>query len=165
MVPQTSPTATTDTFTSTYDGLQDKFATIVSETDKGLKVMSQQVREDASMLGLVGQLRNGGPWATNHLDTIGMQSAANQGFALWVYSTLMPTLYERYHVTNCRNGFHWSQYECTPPTGAGVLGASDPTPSRPSVRPIRPRRSGEACRASSTRTATTSARGPSRPTR
>jgi hypothetical protein len=44
-----------------------------------------------------------------------------------VYSTLMPTLYERYHVTNCRNGFHWSQDECTPPSGAGVLGSSDPT--------------------------------------
>jgi hypothetical protein len=121
MIPQTSPTATTSPFTSTYVGLQAKFATMVSETKKGLGVMSQEVRQDLSLLGLVGDLRANGPWATNHLDMIGLQSAANQAFAIWVYQTLMPTLYERYHITNCHNGFHWQYDQCTAPTGLGVV--------------------------------------------
>ena len=101
MIPQTSPTATSSAFPSTYAGLQTRFATMVSETEKGMAVMSQQVRQDASLLGLVSQLRASGPWATNNLDTIGMESAANQGFAIWVYQTLMPTVYDRYDITQC----------------------------------------------------------------
>ena len=101
MIPQTSSTATSSAFPSTYAGLQAKFATMVSETEKGIAVMSQQVRQDASLLGLVGQLRASGPWAPNNLDTIGIKSAANQGFASWAYQTLMPTVYERYDITQC----------------------------------------------------------------
>jgi FG-GAP-like repeat len=101
MVPQTSPTATSSAFPSTYSGLQAKFATMVSETQKGLKVMSQEVRQDASLLDLVSTLRTTGPWATNNLDMTGLQSAASQAFAIWVYQTLMPTVYDRYDITQC----------------------------------------------------------------
>ena len=101
MIPQTSPTATSSAFPSTYSGLQTKFATMVSETEKGLAVMSQEVRQDSSLLGLVSTLRTTGPWATNNLDMIGLQSAANQAFAIWVYQALMPTIYDRYDITQC----------------------------------------------------------------
>ena len=49
---------------------------------------------------LVADLRSRGTW---NMDTIGIGSAANQGFAAWVYSTLMPTVYERYSITSCRD--------------------------------------------------------------
>ncbi len=103
MIPQTSPTVTGSSFPSTYAGLAAKFAQMVSETEKGMAVMSQEVRQDASLLNLVGQLRASGPWATNNLDTIGLESAANQGFAIWVYQALMPTVYDRYDIQGCRN--------------------------------------------------------------
>ena len=61
LIPQSSPTATS-TFPSTYAGLAEKFAQMVSETEKGIVVMSQQVRGDASLLRLVGQLRRNGVW-------------------------------------------------------------------------------------------------------
>ena len=86
LIPQSSPTATS-TFPSTYAGLAEKFAQMVSETEKGIVVMSQQVRGDASLLRLVGQLRRNGVWS---MDDIGLKSAANQGFATWVYRALMP---------------------------------------------------------------------------
>ena len=61
MIPQSSPTATSQ-FQSTYAGLEAKFAQMVSEVDKGMGVQSQQVRQDAGLLALVGQLRQSGAW-------------------------------------------------------------------------------------------------------
>ena len=120
-IPSSSPTAMS-TFPSTYAGLQDKFAQMVSETEKGLGVMSQQVRQDAGLLGLVGQLRARGTWT---FDMIGMASAANQAFAQSVYQALMPTLYERYTITGCVNGWltaYPNDSPCTAPAaGPGVL--------------------------------------------
>ena len=120
-IPSSSPTAMS-TFPTTYAGLQDKFAQMVSETEKGLGVMSQEVRQDAGLLGLVGQLRSRGTWT---FDTIGMASAANQAFAQSVYQALMPTLYERYHITGCVNGWltaYPNDSPCTAPAdGPGVL--------------------------------------------
>jgi hypothetical protein len=105
---------------STYAGLQDKFATMVSEIDKSLKVQSQLVRQDQGLLELVGQLRRSGTWT---IDKIGLGSAANQGFAAWAYAALLPTVYQRYHVTNCQNGFDYGiNGQCSPPTGLGVVG-------------------------------------------
>ena len=123
MIPQTSSTATSSALPSTFAGLQSKFATMVSETDKGLKVMSQQVRQDASMLGLVSALRNGGPWASNHLDMVGIESAANQGFAIWAYRALMPTVFDRYDIRDCRDRFGDALNSCSGPSaGSGVIG-------------------------------------------
>ncbi|MCU0308737.1 MAG: hypothetical protein MUE51_13415, partial [Thermoleophilia bacterium] len=123
MIPQTSPTATSSELPSTYAGLQARFATMVSETEKGLAVMSQQVRQDSSLLGLVSQLRASGPWASSNLDTIGMQSAANQAFAIWVYQALMPTVFDRYGITQCAvygNALCYGPASGTP----GVIGGS-----------------------------------------
>ena len=74
---------------------------MVSETEKSIAVQSQQVRQDEGLLELVGQLRSRGTWA---IDSIGIGSAANQAFAAWVYQALMPTVYDRYHITRCLTG-------------------------------------------------------------
>ena len=101
MIPAASPTASSS-FQTTYTGLQDQFATMVSETEKSIAVQSQLIRQDEGLLELVGQLRSRGTWA---IDSIGIGSAANQAFAAWVYQALLPTVYDRYHITSCFNGF------------------------------------------------------------
>jgi hypothetical protein len=140
MIPQTSPTVTDGGFSSSLDGLKDRFAKIVSETQTGVDVMSQQVRQDAGLVALVSQLRTTGgmPWADQNLDTIGIRSAANQGFVIWVYKTLMPTLYDRYVVNGCRDytnykmaGSNWTispftKFSCIdPPTQVPGVQAQD----------------------------------------
>jgi hypothetical protein len=120
-----SPTAMASPFQSTYAGLKDDFAHMVSEASTAHDVQSQQVREDAGLLGLVGQLRSSGTWAVN---SDGMTSAAQQGFATWVYKALMPTLYDRYQIQNCNNRAldEVHNLTCTGvPAGAGVIGGGE----------------------------------------
>ena len=99
MLPATSQTASS-TFTTTYAGLQDKYADMVNEIEAGRMVQSQQARSDAGLVALVGQLRDRGTWS---LDTAAMIGAANQGFASWAYAALMPTIYDRYDIAGCRS--------------------------------------------------------------
>ena len=120
MMPSASATATTDTFQTTYAGLQAKFAAMVGEVDEALASQSQDVRQDAGLLQLVADLRSRGTW---EMDTIGMASAANQAFAIWVYQALMPTVYDRYTVSDC---YPNSIYQCTgPAAGPGVVLRND----------------------------------------
>jgi hypothetical protein len=93
-----SPTLTSS-FDTRYAGLAEEFAKGVDETTKAMAVHSALVRGDQGLLTLVGQLRQRGTW---QLDTAGMESAGREGFALWVYKTLLPTVYVRYNITNCR---------------------------------------------------------------
>jgi hypothetical protein len=120
MAPSASPTATSS-FQTTYGGLQDKFATVIDETDKALQSQSQQVRGDEGLLTLVGQLRNRGTW---NPDVIGMQSAAREAFALWVYQALLPTMYDRYVITNCTTTAYATCDGSTLPSGAYVTNSS-----------------------------------------
>jgi hypothetical protein len=99
MLPATTATASS-TFTSTYAGLQQKYSDMVSAVEHGRQAQSQQARSDAGLAALVGQLRAGQTWK---LDTSAMTGAANQGFAAWVYETLMPTVYDRYDIGGCRS--------------------------------------------------------------
>jgi hypothetical protein len=124
MLPSASPAAS-DTFQSTYAGLQDEFAQMADEADKAIRVQSQDVRQDAGLLLLVGQLRARGTW---DLDAIGMASAARQAFATWTYRSLMPRLYWRYDITRCETlpGIAGAPpyYVCSGPSfpTTGVLG-------------------------------------------
>jgi hypothetical protein len=123
-IPSASPTATGSAFNTTYGNLQTGFANMVTETTKALEVQSQEVRQDGGLLGLVGQLRSGdGPWATQNLDFIGMESAANLGFATWVYQNLVPTLYDRYEISRCitQNAGENITLYCNPPSGRAVI--------------------------------------------
>jgi hypothetical protein len=74
-LPTSSDAAMSESQT-TYDQLQTKFATMITEIDKQMIVQNQLVRSDAGLLQLLGQLRERGTWA---LDVDGMGSAANQG--------------------------------------------------------------------------------------
>jgi hypothetical protein len=124
IIPSGSPTASSATpFQTTYAGLQDKFATVVSEATTAVNAESQDIRQDPGLLALVGQLRSRGTWA---MDTIGMGSAANQAFAIWAYKALVPTVFDRYQITRCGGPAPIgprSYAVCqAPPPGPGVLG-------------------------------------------
>lgn len=116
LITSPSPTAM-DTFNTTYAGLQAKFATIVGETQKALLVESQYVRQNGGLLALVSQLRSRGTWA---MDTTGMASAANQAFAIWVYQALMPSVYDRYVITQC--AVYGDALCYGPNPGTGIIG-------------------------------------------
>ena len=118
-LPSASSTASSS-FTTTYGGLQTQFAQMVTEIDKSLIVQSQLVREDPGLLQLVSQLRTNG---SLDFDKVGIQSAANQGFATWIYKTLVPLLYDRYKVTNCYDGYGY-EGKCSSgvTAGLGVVG-------------------------------------------
>jgi hypothetical protein len=116
-LPSSSPTAVSS-FSTTYGGLPNKFGQIAKEIDQGLAIQSQQVRQDAGLLGLVADLYSGRTWA---LDTNGIESAATQGFATWVYEMLMPALYDRYQITKCYNVDGDDQCSGVP-AGTGVIG-------------------------------------------
>ncbi|MDA0180931.1 hypothetical protein OJ997_11550 [Solirubrobacter phytolaccae] len=121
-IPAASDTAGGSAFNTTYAGLADKFATMADETTKAIEDQSQAIRSDTGLLQVVGDLRRNGTWT---LDTVGMESAAEQGFATWVYQNLLPTLYMRYDITNCKNQ-GWSDppnsvLNCTVPSGPAVV--------------------------------------------
>jgi uncharacterized repeat protein (TIGR01451 family) len=130
MFPSASPDLTSP-FDGTYNQLQNVFASGISETQKAEASQSLQVRSDLNLMRLVAQLRQRGTWA---MDDIGVQSASNEGFALWVYKTLMPALYTRYQVSNCstagvyRYGSYGAPVNCTGPM-AGVPGVAGSVPN------------------------------------
>ena len=117
MLPSASPTATASPFQSSYAGLQDKFAEISDDTDVAWRSQSLQVRADQGLSTLVAELRGRGTWNPNW---DGMESAARQGFTVWIYQTLVPTMYLRYGITNCTTSF--MNYQCESiPSGKYVV--------------------------------------------
>lgn len=85
-------------FDSTLSELDTQFAAGVSDADLTMADQSQIIRQDANLLALVSELRARGTWK---LDPVAMESAGQQGFSLWVYKTLLPTMYVRYVITSC----------------------------------------------------------------
>ena len=120
MLPSASATANS-TFQGTYDTLLTKLATAQEEMAVALTSQRQQVLGDQGLLGLVGQLRSTGTWKP---DLDGMQSASREAFALETYQALLPTMYNRYVVTNCTDVFYPSgdETDCTLPSGKFVTG-------------------------------------------
>ena len=122
MLPSASPTATSS-FSTTYDGLIDKLATAQDEMTDAWTSQLQQVLGDQGLLNLVGQLHSKGTWK---LDIPGMLSASREGFALETYQTLLPTVYQRYAVTNCTTvNTYYEQVSCELPTGQSVIAGSN----------------------------------------
>jgi hypothetical protein len=123
-IPSASSTAMS-AFPSTYAGLADKFAEMAEQMIEAHDTQSQEVRQDAGLLKLVGELRARETW---QIDKIGMESAASQGFATWVYQRLVPTVYDRYEIHNCYNHSVDDdpidrEVVCSgPPAGTGVIG-------------------------------------------
>ena len=114
-----------DTFSSTYSDLSTQFATMVGDMLQAEQEQVQSAYGDQGLLTLIGQMRVNGTWKP---DTVGMESAANQGFAAWAYQNLMPTLYHRYSIQGCQNGsisnFSITCPDGTPPSGPGVVPAA-----------------------------------------
>ena len=54
-------------------------------------------------------------------DVQGIQSASRQSFVLQTYQALIPTIYDRYVVTNCYPSKN-ARYCSGPTPGAGVIG-------------------------------------------
>ena len=125
MLPSASPSATTTSFPATYDGLTHKLAVAQDEMSDAWLSQTQQVLGDQGLLDLVGELRQRGTWK---LDIPGVLSASRQAFVLNVYQTLLPTVYQRYAVTNCRTqggGSPETKLTCELPTGESVISGSD----------------------------------------
>jgi hypothetical protein len=121
-LPSGSPTANSK-FETTYAGLQHQFDNMVGEVTASMNTQSQEVRQDAGLLGLVSQLVSSGTW---QFDTYGMQSAGSQGFAYWLYQSLLPTISDRYKVTNCYDGYVYaSQCSGVPPNPTAIGNPND----------------------------------------
>jgi hypothetical protein len=119
MLPSASQTASS-TFQATYAGLLGKLATAQDEMADEVTSQRQQVLGDQGLLGVVGQLRGRGTWKP---DVDGLQSASRQAFVLETYKALMPTIYDRYQVTNCIPSR--GAESCSGPSpGPGVIGDS-----------------------------------------
>ena len=97
MLPSASDTANSS-FQTTYAGLLDKFAAAQDEMSDQWSAQLQQVLGDQGLLRLVGQLRSRRTWK---LDINGMVGASREAFALHIYHALLPTMYQRYVITNC----------------------------------------------------------------
>jgi hypothetical protein len=119
MLPSASQTATSS-FPATYAGLLDKLGTAQDEMSDAWFSQVKQVLGDQALLDLVSDLHDRGTW---NLDIPGMLSASREAFVLNVYQTLLPTMYQRYIVTNCVDSTEWSCY--VPPGGPYVSGSSD----------------------------------------
>jgi hypothetical protein len=125
-IPSGSQTAQSS-FQTTYtgdNGLKSQFAAMVSEAQTSWEVQNLQVRRDGALLDLVSLLRSNETWM---LDEAGMESAANQAFSLWVYKALIPTIYDRYKVTNCWDGGGGPNMYCSgvPPSVAAFGNPND----------------------------------------
>jgi hypothetical protein len=119
MLPSASETANSS-FQTTYAGLLDKMATARSEMQVALKSQSQQVRVDQGLLGLVGQLRSQETWVPN---VNGIENTGRMAFVLETYKALVPTVFDRYQVTNCIPN-QGSRFCEGPSPGPGVIGNS-----------------------------------------
>jgi hypothetical protein len=123
-LPSASPSAMSS-FSATYADLATQFATMVGDMSKAEQTQGQAVFRDLGQMTLVGQLRLRQTW---NPDTDIMEGVANQGFAAWVYQNLMPTLYDRYTISNCTDtstsddiAVDYFCPEGTAPSGTGVI--------------------------------------------
>ena len=103
IIPSATPDLNQPPFNSTLNGLQNDLANAVTQAGAAVDAQSYEVRQNYGMLRLVGQMTGpSGPW--NEINTAGLQGSMNQGFALWAYKQLLPTMLERDVVTDCASG-------------------------------------------------------------
>jgi hypothetical protein len=100
IIPSATPEVNGPSFTGTVADLQNKLATAVSSATKAVDVQSSEVLQSYGMLRLVAQLHGPrGPW--NVVNPIGLSGSMQEGFVLWAYKQLLPTVLERDVVSNC----------------------------------------------------------------
>ncbi len=100
-IPSATPDVTGPTFNSTLNQLQNHLANAVTDAFKAVDAQSYEVRLNYSMLQLVTALTGpSGPW--HAINAAGLQGSMDEGFALWAYKQLLPTMLDRYVITGCR---------------------------------------------------------------
>ena len=111
LIPSATPEVNGPSFTGTFTDLQNKLATAVSSATKAVDVQSSEVLQNYGLLRLVAQLHGPrGPW--NTINTVGLTGSMQEGFVLWAYKQLLPTVLERDVITSCdgNNGVWESGY-------------------------------------------------------
>ena len=83
-------------FDQTYAQIQGEIATIQQQAQDALAFHQRYVLGDFGLLSTVGHLVGSQSWT---LDTVGAVSASRQGFAVWVYQSFLPALWDRWAVS------------------------------------------------------------------
>jgi hypothetical protein len=99
-VPSASSDDTGSPTSETLAGLRDELARSITQGNAAEIEQSFEVRQNFGLLRLIGQLTSlSGAW--HSVDTAGLESSMNEGYALYAYQKLLPTVYDRYVISNC----------------------------------------------------------------
>ena len=125
IIPSATPEVNAPPFNATLNQLQDDLASAVTDAAKAVDVQSLEVRQDYGMVRLIAQLTGpSGPWHV--INDAGLQGSMNEGFALWAYKQLLPTVLERDVVTGCNPSGgtegEYYYYSCTMSPFNGAIG-------------------------------------------
>ena len=97
-----TPALQAPAFFGTYADLQSRYAKAVSQSLAAIADEKTDVLQDWGQSQLVTALTApSGPW--HEVDGHGLIGAMEEGLTLWAYKTLLPTLYDRYAITNCHS--------------------------------------------------------------
>ena len=100
IIPSATPEVNGPPFTGTVADLENKLASAVSDATKAIDVQTTEVLQNDGMLRLIAQLHGpSGPW--NTVNSVGLTGSMQQGFVLWAYKQLLPTVLERDVVSDC----------------------------------------------------------------
>ena len=103
IIPSAIPEVNGPSFTGTITDLENKLATAVSGASKAVDVQTSEVLQNYGMLQLLAQLHGpSGPW--NTVNSVGLSGSMQEGFVLWAYKQLLPTVLERDVVSDCNSG-------------------------------------------------------------
>ena len=123
IIPSATPELSTPPFNTTLNELQNDLANAVTDAAKAVDSDSFEVRQNYNMLRLVAELTGpSGPW--NNIDAVGLQGSMDEGFALWAYKQLLPTVLERDIITGCASGASGNaEWDCSWSAFNGAIGS------------------------------------------
>jgi hypothetical protein len=127
IIPSATPELNAPPFNTTLNQLQNDLASAVTDAAKAVDEQSFEVRQSYSMLRLVAQLTGpSGPW--HAINDAGLQGSMDEGFALWAYKQLLPTVLERDIITSCNAGGGTEgndyYYSCSMSPFSGAIGSA-----------------------------------------
>ena len=122
IIPSATPELSAPPFNTTLNGLQNDLANAVTDAAKAVDSDSFEVRQNYNMLRLVAELTGpSGPWS--NVDAAGLQGSMDEGFALWAYKQLLPTMLERDVITGCATSTGEPVYVCSWSPFTGAIGS------------------------------------------
>lgn len=124
MIPSATPDLDGPSFSGTVVDLQNKFANAVTGEDNAQIEQNLEVRENWGLLRLVGGLTApSGAW--HNIDFAGLEHAMEEGYAVYLYKKLLPTMVDRYVISKCIPGAEKdSPVDCNYTDSLGSLSAS-----------------------------------------